>query len=355
MGYLPNRFAATLPTCLLSVVLLSAASLGWPHVVVTEAFAQGAERRWEVHALIPGGRIDAIADLGDGVVVAGSRNPKPGHVFRSVDCGRTWTDLGNLLGDDPSTASVTCIASAGDGVAYLLTGDAHVWKTTDRGLTWTALGQVSDMPALEPFHHSYSIVVLTSGTVILSNTNPTGGHVFRSDDGGMNWADLGAISTGALYRFEKTSDGVLVNGWAGHVYKSTDDGRTWRSVQGRLAEKALYATQYLEHGVALQGGEDGRIFRSTDHGNTWAEVARFPESADDFVYLGDGFVVYTTYTDTKNLYVSPDAGQTWTSIGPIPTGVEGDTWDHVIAVRCGDALEAVGGTSKGYIAAYRKH
>lgn len=319
---------------------------------VGSAYAQGAERAWDAQPLIEGGRIDAIADLGNGIVIAGSRNPKPGHVFRSTDCGETWVDLGNLLGSDLYSGSVTCVASAGKGTAYLLTGDAHMWKSTDWGLTWAPLGRVSDMPQHQSHHFSYGIVVLDSGTVLLCNTNPTGGHVFRSDNGGTNWQDLGPISSDALYRFEKLPDAVLVNGWAGHVYKSVDDGKTWADM-GQLAESALYATQYLEDGVALQGTEDGRIFRSSDSGATWKEVARFADAADDFVYLGDGMVIYTTYTEGKNLYVSRDAGLTWTSIGPVPTGVEGDTLDHVVPVASKGRIIAVGGTSRGYIASYR--
>lgn len=309
-------------------------------------------RTWQVHPVIPGGRIDAIADLGEGVVIAGSRNPKPGHLFRSTDCGESWTDLGNLLGEQLHTGSVTCVASGGHGVAYLLTGDAHVWKSEDWGVNWRPLGQVSNMPRHAQFHHSYSMTVLPSGTVLVSNTNPTGGHVFRSEDGGATWQDLGAISPMALYRFEKVKEGVLVNGWAGRVYRSTDDGHTW-SDRGQLSEKALYATEYLGQGIALQGGEDGRLFRSTDDGETWAEVAHFPDSADDFVQVGDGVVIYTTYAGEKNLYISKDYGQTWENIGPVPSGAEGDTWDHAVPVRCGNKVVAAGGTSTGCIVTWR--
>ena len=268
--------------------LLLVLSMGFSGIELPNAAATPGA--WSTHPAIPGGRIDAIADLGGGIVVAGSRNPKPGHIFRSTDCGASWTDLGNILGDDIHTGSATCIASAGDGVAYLLTGDAHVWKSVDWGATWTPLGQVSDMPRHENFHYSYSIAVLERGTVLVSNTNPSGGHVVRSADGGATGEGGGAGSPMALYRFEKLSDAVLVNGWAGHVYRSTDDGKTWADL-GKLCEGALYATEYLGNGIVLQGGENGAIYRSADSGATWGEVARFSESADDFVYLGRGALV----------------------------------------------------------------
>lgn len=234
-------------------------------------------RTWQVHPVIPGGRIgNCHRRSGRGRCNCSIQESKAGSDFRSTDCGESWTDLGNLLGEELHTGSVTCLASAGHGVAYLLTGDAHVWKSEDWGVCyWRPLGRVSNMPRHAQFHHSYSMTVLRSGTVLVSNTNPTGGHVFRSEDGGQSWQDLGPISTMALYRFEKVKEGVLVNGWAGRVYRSTDDGRTW-SDRGQLSEKALYATEYLGKGIALQGGEDGRLFRSTDDGETWAEVARFP-------------------------------------------------------------------------------
>jgi hypothetical protein len=36
------------------------------------------------------------------------------------------------------------------------------------------------------------------------------------------------------------------------------------------------------------------------------------------------------------LDLSIDYGLTWTSIGPTPSGLEGDIWDHVVPVRCGE-------------------
>jgi photosystem II stability/assembly factor-like uncharacterized protein len=310
--------------------------------------SDGRDLRWECRLLIPGGRIDAIADLGNAVVIAGSRDGRPGHLFRSTDAGETWTDLGNLIGTDSPAANVTCVASAGAGTAYLLTGDAHVWKSTDRGETWSNLGRVSTQPRLEPFQHSYGLTVLASGTVLVSDTNPAGGHVFRSEDSGATWHDTGAVSDRALYRFEQTGDGVLVNGWAGRVYKSTDDGQTWR-VCGQLNDSPLYATESLGEGVVLQASESGLIFRSTDNGDTWSQVAKLTDAADDFVSLGNGVVLYSTYTGRNHIYLSRDEGLTWSDIGRVPTAADDDVLDHVIAVQHVGRRYAVGGTKQGYL------
>ena len=86
---------------------------------------------------------------------------------------------------------------------------------------------------------------------------------------------------------------------------------------------------------------------------TWAEVARFADSADDFVQVGEGVVIYTTYTGEKNLYLSKDYGKAWEKIGPVPSGTEGDTWDHAVPVHCGEKVIAVGGTSQGRIVSWR--
>lgn len=303
-------------------------------------------------SLVRGGRIDAISSLGSGILIAGSRHPTPGLVFRSTDCGRTWCQLVKLIGGDGQSKNVTCIACSDKGLAYLLTGDSYVWKSRDWGRNWRALGQVSRSMAFGNYQGSYGLAVLDSGTILVSNTDPVGGHIFRSENGGRSWQDLGPQSDGPLYRFEKLPHAVLVNGWSGHVYKSTNDGRTWQD-QGRLCQSALFATEYLKDGIALQGAEDGRIFRSADFGSTWNQVAKFPESADDFAYLGNGQVIYATYSGSKYVYQSLDDGRSWKRFGSIPSAGQADSLDHVVSVKCDGRIIGVGGTMLGNIVTFR--
>ncbi len=195
-------------------------------VFVTTLFGQSAmatELTFRTTRLDPDCRIGAIAYLGEGVVIAGTRGKRPGYIYKSTDYGETW----NVAGDITGTDVITCVCSGGHGVGYLLTGrNVHVWKTTDYGDTWKDLGRIST--ASNPgFANAYGILVTKQNTILVSDADINGGHIHRSTDGGATWQNLGQISTHALYRMNVVDNGIIANGWAGRIYKSTDDGATW--------------------------------------------------------------------------------------------------------------------------------
>lgn len=306
-------------------------------------FTNGIGENWIPHLLLTGGRLDSVEYLGNGVVLVGGRTPNPGHVYKSTDYGLTWTDKGAITGTD----DITTIKSAGNGTAYLLTGDSYLYKTTDYGDNWSGLGQVSTNTAYSSFELSYGLLVTDAGSILVSDTNATGGHIFRSTNGGVSFTDLGVISSKSLYRFDKIGDGIIINGWDGRVFKSTTDGATWVD-KGQLANSPLYATEYLGSGIVLQANEAGNVFRSTDNAETWTDLGDLGDGADDFAYLGNGVVVYSTYTGSMNRYRSVDSGQTWSNIGTVPTGVAGDSLEHVIYLNDGSNQYGLGVTNKGY-------
>jgi len=302
---------------------------------------------WRPQLIISDGRVDAIAYLGNGVAVAGTRTPNPGRIFKSTDYGKTWVDKAIVTGSTEND-DITAIASAGGGVSYLITANTHVWKSCDYGDSWIDLGKISNNSHTEGAVLTYGLVVTNKGTVLASDTNTAGGHIFRSTDGGHNWTDLGKISDRALYRFEKVGDGIIVNGWAGRTYKSTNDGVNWVD-KGQLINSPLFATEYLGNGIILQAAQSGNVFRSTDNGETWLDLGVIGDAADDFVYLGNGITVYTTYSGSNSLYYSADYGLTWSNIGSPRTGVSGDWFDHVIYIDDNGNRIGLGGTNKGYI------
>lgn len=302
------------------------------------------ELKFNIVRIEPNCRIDAIAYLGKGIVIAGTRDAHPGYIHKSEDYGATWREVGDITGSD----YITCLCSGNNGVGYLLTGrKVHVWKTTDYGETWKDLGRISKAEN-EVYANAYGMVVTNKDTLLVADADSKGGHIHRSTDQGATWQDLGRISTHALYRFVEVADGVIANGWAGHIYKSTDDGATWEDM-GKLIDSDLYAIEYLAGGAALIGTKSGNIFLSTDNGVTWKDQGVVGASADDFAWLGGSRALYTTYTGNRYLYLSEDSGVSWTQIGGVGTGQANDWLDHVIYINDGGVRAVVGGTNKGFI------
>lgn len=309
--------------------------------------AEGACMTMLVTNLAPGYRIDAMVHIGNGVVLLSlrERSSSPGSIiYRSTDYATTWTNLGNITGED-----ITVIAPAGGGIVYLTTASSVVWKSIDAGLTWASLGQISTATTEGGFARSYGLVVTNAGAVLLSDTGNTGGQIYRSTNGGTNWTPVQTLGDRGLYRLQKVgSDVVIVNGWAGRVFRSTNDGVTWTEAQW-LSTLPLYATEYLGTNIVLQGSEDGRVFRSTNNAVSFTTVDTPGGAADDFVYGGGTAVVFSTYTGDKHLFVSTDAGVTWVSAGTIEEiigiGNAGDWADHMIRLPGAILI----GTNFGYV------
>ncbi|UYQ95010.1 hypothetical protein MKQ68_07870 [Chitinophaga horti] len=300
--------------------------------------------KWSVTQLAEGGRIDAIRQLDKEAVLCAARGPNKGKLFISEDKGLSWRFLAQ-----PVTADITCIAETGRrNEFYILTGTAEVWGTTDGGKTWTHLKTLLPHNRnRQQYAASYAIMYTHQGTLLVTDTDSEGGHIYRSADKGKTWQDIGAISHNSLYRLERTGNGIVVNGWQGAVYKSIDDGITWNKMQ-QLTDTALFATEYMGMSVVLQADQSGKIFRSRNLGYEWDSVAHLTGSADDFVNIGYGAAYYSTYTEKKEVYLTTDYGKTWRSLGKIPT-VENDWLDHGVRLETADSIITLSGTHKGFM------
>ncbi len=301
-------------------------------------------KMWSVTELVKGGRIDAIRVLKDSVVVCGTRGENRGKLFISYDYGNTWKFLAK-----PTSSEITCIAETGDmNTFFVLTGEAEVYVTNDLGKSWKKLANLTINKNRDGATASYSVIYTSKGTLLVTDTDSDGGHIFRSVNKGKKWKDLGAIAKDALYRLEKAGDVIIVNGFEGSIYKSPDDGLTWKKVID-LSNSALFATEYLGGSMVLQADQSGNIFRSVNKGDSWQKTDSLNGSADDFICLKDGIVLYSTYTGNQDVYVSLNYGKNWLSLGNVPANVKGDWLDHGIRMETKDSVIVLAGTGMGFI------
>ncbi|PYS64133.1 MAG: glycosyl hydrolase [Acidobacteria bacterium] len=258
--------------------------------------------------------------------------------FRSI--GPAFTS-GRVIGFavEPNNPSHFFVASASGGV----------WKTVNDGTTWTP---VFDREG------SYSI-----GAIALDPKNPLtlwvgtgennsqrsvsyGSGLYRSDDGGKTWKNVGLKTSEHIGRIAidpKDSNVVYVaaqgplwgSGGDRGLFKTTDGAKTWKNILN-ISEntgvtdvvidpqnpETIYAASYQRRRhmfTLIDGGPESAIYKSTDAGATWNKVrAGLPTIEMGRIGLAispvDSNVIYATIeaADRKGgIFRSNDRGGSW--------------------------------------------
>jgi photosystem II stability/assembly factor-like uncharacterized protein len=181
---------------------------------------------------------------------------QPGSVYtgsyRSIDQGRTWTDLG--FADRYEYSVVDPVNFA---VAYRIAGDEEsswIEKTEDRGVTWHKAGlEVNSETGI------YDDI-----TINPNNTNElfaTTGRLYRSEDGGESWsriANVEDVTSIALH----PRDGALYIISGDALLKTEDHGETWEIVNRFLSVETRYPLRITDVEIHV----DGTLFAITNKG-----------------------------------------------------------------------------------------
>ncbi len=261
-----------------------------------------------------------------------------GLKFRSI--GPAFTS-GRVIGFavDPNNSARYFVASASGGV----------WKTVNNGNTWTPVfdkeGSYSiGAIALDP--KNALTVWVGTGENNSQRSVSYGNGVYRSDDGGKSWKNMGLKASEHIGRIAidpKDSNIVYVAsqgplwgpGGDRGLYKTIDGGKTWKKILS-ISENTgvtdividpndpntLYTAAYQRRRhmwTLINGGPESAIYKSTDAGVTWNKLkAGLPTT--DFGRVGlaispvDANVIYATVEagDKKGgIFRSSDRGGSW--------------------------------------------
>jgi photosystem II stability/assembly factor-like uncharacterized protein len=277
-------------------------------------------------------------------------------VFKQVK----WRSIGPFRGGRSVAASGVV---GNDKVYYMGTTGGGLWKTENMGITWKNISdgyfKTGTIGAIAVAENDPNVVYVGTGEhAIRGVMTHSGDGVYRSTDAGKTWKKIGLDSTRHISRIAvhpRNPDIVLVAAQGAlyapnrdrGIFKSTDGGATWKNVlfvdeRTGAAElsmdpnnpRIVYAAMW-EHGrlpwKVISGGPGSGLYKSTDMGDTWTKMTEglpkkmgkmsiaVSRSNPEKVYA---LIESDSNEDERGLYVSTNAGKSWSQVTSEPRLVQ---------------------------------
>lgn len=233
---------------------------------------------------------------------------------------------------------------------YVAVASGGVWKTVNNGITYEPIfdgeGSYSiGCVTIDP-NNPYTVWV-GSGEANNQRSVAYGDGIYKSDDGGKSWTNMGLKKSEHIGRIivdPKNSDIVFAaaygplwdSGGDRGIYKSMDAGKTWKSVLTVSANtgfcdiimdprnsNVLYASAHQRQRKVfgfISGGPESAVYKSTDGGNSWNKLTNGLPGGDlgrigitmapsnpDILYA----IIETSEEGSSGFYRSTDRGASW--------------------------------------------
>ena len=292
----------------------------------------------------------AVAQSDHDIIYVGSGEAAPrgdmtygDGVYKSVDGGKTWSNIGlkdtrqiGALIVDPHNPGIVLVAAFGH--AFGPNSERGVFRTTDGGKSWTRVLYKDEQTgaidvSFDPHNSKIVYAALWQARRQPWNfsSGGPGSGLYRSSDGGVSWTRLSGngLPAGILGRIHVSVSGAdssrvyaMIEAAQGGLYRSDDGGAHWRRVNddGRLSQRAWYFstsladpkrvdTLYAENTGLFRSTDGGKTFnllpaRHGDHHGLWID----PSDPERIIEASDG-----------GASISFDDGKTWSTQNNQPT------------------------------------
>ena len=274
-------------------------------------------------------------------------------VYKSVDGGENWTNLGlkesehiAKIAVDPSETNTIYVCVPGR--LWSDSDERGVYKTTDGGKTWVKVLKGSNlstgcsMLALDPKSPKTLFAGLwdfrRKGWTFRSGGDgpdaPSGSGLFKSTDGGASWTELsgakglpsrpwGRVAVAVapskpsvVYAFVEAQ--VPTNG----LYRSDDGGQTW---EARDRSQAMIWRPFYFANLIVDPKNENRLYKpdgpfivSTDGGRSFSNISGGAHGDFHDVWIDPSNTDHLITGDDGGLWYSYDAANKWWKADNLP-------------------------------------
>ncbi len=204
----------------------------------------------------------------------------------------------------------TIASHAGNSATiYLGFGAGNIWKTENHGTTWEPVFEQESTFAIGDIEVAKSdpdIVWAGTGENLMARSSFAGSGVFKSEDGGLTWKNMGLPESHHIGRIviDPEDPGIVYVAALGHQYTFNKERGLYKTIDGGLTwEKSLYISEKVGVVDVVIDPSDNRIL--------YAVAWERDRKAWNNLINGEGSAVYKT----------TDAGLTWSKLtSGLPTG-----------------------------------
>ena len=264
-------------------------------------------------------------------------------VYKSLNGGRTWTNMGlrtsehvGKIAIDPRDSDVVYVAAMGG--LWAPGGERGLFKTTDGGATWTPVLQISENTGVADMHLDprdpdvlYAVAYQRRRHVgVLVAGGPESG-VWKSTDGGETWRDVtsglpaGDLGRIALAVSPMDPDVLYALVAAAEdrsgFYRSPDRAESWTRMSDYIVvDPQYYGELYPDpHRMDRVYAVDVQLHVTDDGGRTFTPVnSRFKHVDNHAVVFDPAAPEYLLVGTDGGIYESFDRGDTWRYVANLP-------------------------------------
>jgi photosystem II stability/assembly factor-like uncharacterized protein len=288
-----------------------------------------------------------------------------GGLWKTTDGGAKWAPITDGLITSSSVGAVA-VSESNPDVVYIGMGEAcirgnimagdGVYKSIDAGKTWTNVGfKDSDAISKIRIHPTNPDIVFVADFGRYGRDNDERG-VFKTIDGGKNWkkvlfrnAKTGAVDVAidrknpsvvyaALWEAYRIEYQMSSGGPGSGFFKSTDGGETWKEITrnpgmpaGMIGKIGIALTAADSNRVyALVENENGGLLASDDAGATWKMINTGRNIRQRAFYYTHVFADHqnkdVVYALNTSAFRSVDGGKTFQNMGNGTHGDHHDIW-----------------------------